>query len=290
MNEAWFRNYLRCPQCGGELKIDSVVTCQLCDFQNSSGRDLRPRTPGKGKVRFSLSNISTIQPCEMLQSIDSTPPIVTYTGPNAIRDSRQLMSEVSQQLPNGGKVLDLGCGPRDQFAPLTYLNFSYVGVDYCNAAADLLADAHAIPFEDESFDCIFSYAVLEHLHNPFIALHEISRVLKPGGFFIGTVAQGEPFHDSYFHVTPWGMLSLVSSVPGLRLLKMWDSSDTLCSLASMGRYSRILRVALAGLNFLNAHLPWLAPRKMMWPAKEKQLDSLYRAGSLCFVIVKHRPD
>ena len=87
-------------------------------------------------------------------------------------------------------------------------------MDYAHSEADLLADAHAIPFADDSFDCIFSYAVLEHLHNPFVALSEVARVLRPGGWFIGTVSQGEPFHSSYFHHTPWALLSLVREIPG----------------------------------------------------------------------------
>lgn len=226
------------------------------------------------------------QPVVALHQLDTTYPVVTYSGPSAIRDSRQLMSEVNARLPQGGAALDLGCGPRDQFAPLSYLGFDYVGVDFDSPAADLLADAHSIPFVDESFDCVFSYAVLEYLHNPFIAIDEISRVLKPGGWFIGTVSQGEPFHSSYFHHTPWGLLSLIGSAPDLKISRMWESSDTLQSLASMGRYSRVLKAALAVLDTVNTWLPWLTPRKMMWSKKEKQLDRLYRAGSICFSIEK----
>jgi SAM-dependent methyltransferase len=284
MVNAWFRKLLRCPQCGSELKSDAVFSCGECDFHDESGKDLRPKRPRKSQI--ALSNMLIAHPTELLVVLDTTCPDLTYNGPSAIRDSRQLMSEVSKRLPQGGTALDLGCGPRDQFAPLNFLGFDYVGVDFDNPAADLLADAHSIPFSDASFDCVFSYAVLEHLHNPFIAIQEISRVLKPGGWFIGTVSQGEPFHSSYFHHTPWGMLSLVGSAPDLKVVRMWASVDTLQSLASMGRYSRVLKAALAGLNSINTWMPWLTPRKMMWADKDKQLDRLYRAGSICFAIEK----
>lgn len=264
--------------------LDAAVSCELCAFAEDTGRDLRLVHPSD--IRLNVPRIQSIRPDVALCGIDTSRPHLTYNGPVAIRDSRQLMSELSARLPHGGSVLDLGCGPRDQFAPLTHLGFRYVGVDYANSAADLLADAHSIPFAEQSFDCVFSYAVLEHLHNPFIAICEISRVLKPGGWFIGTVSQGEPFHSSFFHHTPWGLLSLIGSSPELTITRMWDSMDTLQSLATMGRYSRLLKATLGGLNLANTWMPWITPRKMMWPEKDKQLDRLYRAGSICFSIQK----
>lgn len=218
--------------------------------------------------------------------MDLSKPAMTYSGPPAIRDSRELMSEIHFRLPKGGAALDLGCGPRDQAAPLQHLGFEYVGIDYSNTSADFLADAHALPFAPESFECVFSYAVFEHLHNPFVAISEVHRVLKPGGWFIGTVSQGEPFHSSYFHHTPWALISLLQQHTDLRVVRIWSSADTLSSLASMGRYSRVVRAALGLLDKMNTGMPWLAPRKALWPAGEKQLDQLYRAGSICFAVQK----
>jgi SAM-dependent methyltransferase len=284
-NKAWFAAYLACPDCKANLQfVEKALVCNICGFKDDTGRDLRPQKPHF--YSLGLSNHLSINLTNTFDSVDTSRPVVTYQGPSAIRDSRELMSELSANVPSGGAVLDLGCGPRDQFIPINYLGYHYVGIDYSNSAADFLADAHAIPFKPASFDCVFSYAVLEHLHNPFIAIREIERVLKPDGFFIGTASQGEPFHDSFFHYTPWGLLSVVTSVPNLKLLRLWDSGDTLGALARMGRYARIIKRLLGWLNTLNCKAPWLAPRKMRWPQKQKEMDKLYRAGSLCFVIRK----
>jgi SAM-dependent methyltransferase len=48
------------------------------------------------------------------------------------------------------------------------------------------ADLYRLPFEDRSFDVVFSDSVWEHLDHPRDALAEVVRVLRPGGWFVFT--------------------------------------------------------------------------------------------------------
>jgi SAM-dependent methyltransferase len=283
VDAAWAEAILRCPECRDVLTGAQGRHCAACGFIGER-RDLRVH---RGVVRILQARVgggATIE--ERLAAVEIGRPPLTYAGPKASRDSVELLSELSARLPAGGDVLDLGCGPRDQAPCLQSLGFRYVGVDYVGDAADFLADAHALPFADASFDCVFSYAVLEHLRHPFVAIDEVARVLRPGGWYIGTVSLGEPFHDSYFNCTPWGLLSLVDSQRYLAARRLWASHGTLLALATMGRYSRPLRAGLHLLDAVHRRLGMLSPRRRRWSPRERELDALLSAASVCFAIEK----
>jgi ubiquinone/menaquinone biosynthesis C-methylase UbiE len=211
---------------------------------------------------------------------------MTYAGPPALRDSAELFSAVEQDLKAGARLLDLGCGPRDQYVAADHYGLRYVGVDQQSAAADILADAHALPFQAGMFEAVLAYAVFEHLYNPFLAGAEVARVLSPGGVFFGAVSQGEPYHDSFFHHTALGLLTVLKA-SGLEPVRLWFSYDTLHALAVMGRYATAVRWLIEGVHRIHATLPFLAPRKhFRWSESEKQVDALHRAASICFVARK----
>ncbi len=106
--------------------------------------------------------------------------------------------------PNELFALDIGCGhTRQRFKEgLDTLGYISVGMDIDGEAPDVLADAHSLPFKDETFDVIVSSAVFEHLKNPYAAMKELYRVAKPNARIILSIAYNEPFHISYFHHSP----------------------------------------------------------------------------------------
>ncbi len=65
---------------------------------------------------------------------------------------------------------------------LPHLN--YVTADLTSPLADIKMDLHAMPFQNESFDAILCYHVLEHVHDDQKCMQEILRVLKPNGWAI----------------------------------------------------------------------------------------------------------
>ena len=76
---------------------------------------------------------------------------------------------------------------------------------------DILAPAQSLPFDDDVFDAVFCFAVLEHVRDPFACAAEIIRVLKPGGLFYGQVPFLAPLHaypDHYYNMTTHGLTHL----------------------------------------------------------------------------------
>lgn len=60
----------------------------------------------------------------------------------------------------------------------TKLNFDLRGLRYESLQS---ADAEALPFDDNTFDIVYSFGVLHHTDNTQKAIDEVYRVLKPGG-------------------------------------------------------------------------------------------------------------
>ncbi len=121
-----------------------------------------------------------------------------------------------------GLCLDFGCGEGQSKEMIETRGYEWLGIDIAKSArTSLVADGHKLPFRHGSFDLVVSVAVLEHLCNQFVAATEISRVLKPEGVFLGTVAFLEPFHDnSYFHMTHLGLRRTLE-VGGFRVERIW---------------------------------------------------------------------
>lgn len=58
--------------------------------------------------------------------------------------------------------------------------------DYCGLEFVPLSDNLALPFDDNSFDCVIGAGVLEHVAMDYESLKELYRVLKPDGRLIIT--------------------------------------------------------------------------------------------------------
>ncbi|WP_419212366.1 class I SAM-dependent methyltransferase [Maribacter sp. X9] len=74
-----------------------------------------------------------------------------------------------------------------RFRKLTHLK--YTTTDLNSPLADVKADICKLPFKNDSFDVILCNHVLEHIPDDTKAMHELYRVLKPGGWGVFQVPQ-----------------------------------------------------------------------------------------------------
>ena len=91
-----------------------------------------------------------------------------------------------------GDLLELGCGEGRGVEVLAPKANSYTGIDKIGAVIDQLRERHPnyhfssgvfppFPFENESFDTIVTFQVIEHIKKDEAFVSEIHRVLKKGG-------------------------------------------------------------------------------------------------------------
>ena len=130
----------------------------------------------------------------------------------------------SFKLQPGMRMLEPGCGRGELLRNFQELGLDVYGVDIsaevkafaktfpveiCDVENDLL------PFEDSSFDVIYSKSFIEHLYYPERYLKEAYRVLKPGGKLITLVPDWESNYKIYFddftHRTPFTNISLADA-------------------------------------------------------------------------------
>ncbi len=105
-----------------------------------------------------------------------------------------ILKRLKSMLPAGGHLLDAGCAVGDFVKTAGECGFEAVGCDYSEAAVTYgkqnynvslsHGPAEHLPFEDASFDVVTMLEVLEHFSNPFPALKEIRRVLRPSGILL----------------------------------------------------------------------------------------------------------
>lgn len=117
------------------------------------------------------------------------------------------------------QVLDLGCGAghvsftvAPEVARVTAYDLSAAMLTVVeNAAAERglsnvvtrQGQAESLPFDDASFDAVLSRYSAHHWQNVGLGMHEINRVLKPGGqaVIMDVCSPGTPLLDTYLQAT-----------------------------------------------------------------------------------------
>jgi ubiquinone/menaquinone biosynthesis C-methylase UbiE len=140
-----------------------------------------------------------------------------------------------------------------------------------------VADAEALPFEDERFDIAYSYGVLHHSPNTARAVQEAWRVLRPGG-----TAKVMIYHsDSIVGGMLWARYGLMALRPGTTLREIYanhlESPGTKAFSLTQARamfagFSKVeLTVALGPGDLLEGAVgqrhrgALLSMAKMLWP-------------------------
>lgn len=118
-----------------------------------------------------------------------------------------------------GRMIEIGCGTKAKALLVGEFVNEHIGLDHedCphdQSNIDLFGTAYNIPVDDESFDCVLSTAVMEHLEEPQLALNEAFRVLRPGGIALYTMPLFWHLHEEprdFFRYTKYGLQHLFTN-------------------------------------------------------------------------------
>ena len=111
-----------------------------------------------------------------------------------------------------------------------------------------------LPWPDNFFDALTAWDVLEHVENPYHAVREFQRVLKPGGIFIFSV-------PNVFHI--------VSRLVFLKrgLFPRWNASNNHISIIPRGIFDKMFlnyfKLVKEGYVYSKIHLPFLNKIKFL---------------------------
>jgi SAM-dependent methyltransferase len=113
-------------------------------------------------------------------------------GPAAEHTARTTAALVEALGPGTGTCLDLGCGTGVHAPAVGRLGWTVVGVDLSPALLEharprlpvAVADATRLPMTDARLDAVVATLVHTDLDDWAAAVHEVGRVLRPGGRFV----------------------------------------------------------------------------------------------------------
>jgi len=123
--------------------------------------------------------------------------------------------DVTRHFEADQEVLDVGCGNgwlSDHFNRYTGVDSLPEAVSVAQAQGRNVVQAdvdESLPFEDSSFDGVILKDVLEHVRDPVAVVHEVRRVVRPGGRVFASSPDAQRWvWDDYTHRRPFTRKSL----------------------------------------------------------------------------------
>jgi len=289
--------HLICTSCGHGLEAGSMgAVCSGCglvySYTESGSLDLRLQKPKTYSGTFELGAPLLPENGFSFDPLQANPdPQVDFSDVPIPRHlTKEILSYFPRAKSEGNLMLDLGCGKAVHKEVAERAGFEWVGLDYEVSQAQILGDAQALPFKDNTFDFILCITVIQYVQFPFVMIREANRVLKPNGKLIGTVAFLEPSHGtSFYHHTHLGTYNLLKH-GGFEVEKLAPSKEwsVLRALAGMGMFFRMPRWMAQSIV-----LPLELFHRLWWRAGEvvsrKSLENLrirHFTGSFTFIASK----
>jgi len=209
---------------------------------------------------------------------------------------------------NDIKWLDLGCGHQvlpawrfEQEKRLIQKAGTVVGIDadlpsvekHRSVHLRLVGNISALPFRENSFDLITANMVVEHLDDPVLQFHEVSRVLKPGGIFVFHTPNACGYSTMLARLLPEGLkpalIRVLQGRPSEDVFKTFYRANTEADIHRLTQATGFnpLEIRLIASSAELAVIPPLAFLELLWI--KLSLTKAFRSlrTNLIVTLVKH---
>ncbi|QQS35707.1 MAG: class I SAM-dependent methyltransferase [Ignavibacteriales bacterium] len=174
-----------------------------------------------------------------------------------------------------GTILDLGCGmqPYRKYYESRFSKIITADVENRSGKTDVMLTSEILPFENEQFDLVLFTEVIEHIPDPFTAIREVSRILKPGGTLLITWPFNYPMHEipnDHFRYTEFQMERLLKNneINIIRLKRRgnsWSILHTIGFQYGLNISEFLIRIPIVGKIFIP--VSWLIKKLLEFSNK-----------------------
>jgi len=141
------------------------------------------------------------------------------------KDKEHRIRGISHRVHQGNKILDAGSGFGNMSKTAMKLTDGKISITLYDPLVPMLKNTGTyfektpdmangvfehIPFRDEEFDAVLCGYSLRDAINLRIAISEIHRVLKPGGYAIISTENGSSWHNIFAAIFGWQIFSLTN--------------------------------------------------------------------------------
>jgi len=127
-----------------------------------------------------------------------------FTNYSDIKRLKFILNSLKENVPEGGSVLDVGCGNGIITRSLGKAGFKVNGIDISNKAIEKAKASNDLPnvnfnvisaeelaISQQKYDCVICSEVLEHLYQPQDLLKILYQSLEENGILVVTVPNGQ---------------------------------------------------------------------------------------------------
>jgi ubiquinone/menaquinone biosynthesis C-methylase UbiE len=232
-------------------------SCTACAGLSSGSGEPIPATSAvlNSKIKTRIRDFWQRSPCDSWFTTEpcGTPAFYRSLDDHRYKVHRRLESAVSFERTQGLRVLEIGCGCGSEAERFARAGAHYTALDLTDAAVSITrkrfqlarlqgsfvqGDAESLPFDDSSFDFVYSHGVLHHTPDTPRTVREIYRVLSAGGR--ATVMLY--YRDSFNYHVNLGIVrrlraQLLRTEQGIRLARMlFGESET-----DLRRHAELIR-------------------------------------------------